>query len=175
MNSTSRLPSVLFVGTWIVIVALPLTFIWIAATGALSLEAVAERFPGVIIGDGLSESAILVAFGIGMIPFLIVLGVMWHMQALFRLYQKGQALTEKAAVRIGYIGVGLLLTAVARILANTLQVLVLSSANPVGHRIVSVDLEFSEIALFLAGGLMIVIGRSMAEAVFAAEEVRGFV
>lgn len=175
MSSTSRLPGVLFIGTWIAMLALPLTFVWLVAMGTLKREAVAERYPGVIIGNALSEGSILVAFGIGLLPFLLILSVLWNMQALFGLYQKGQALTDKAAGRIGNIGVGLLLVALARVLSNTLQVLVLSSANPVGHRMVNLDFGFSEVALILAGGLMIVIGRSMTEAVFAAEEARGFV
>lgn len=171
----TRLPTALFFITWLGLVALPVAFLWIMLSGQITAEQAASAFPGLKVADDLSPSRVLAVFVFGLLPWFAVSAALWQAQALFALHRAGLALTDAAARRVAAIGMALAFAAVFRVLAHTAQVLLLTWGNPPGERVLAISLGFADFGFLVAAGLMIVIGRSMAEAARAVEDARGFV
>lgn len=175
MKAPSRLLIVLHAATTASLVLLPVTLIAMAVQGAFGRAALLEEFPGVVQGAVLSDLQVVGAGLSGVMPVAAVLWILWRMRKLFALYRRGAALSVRAAREIHAIGIGLLALAVATFLAHTAQVLILSSGNPEGERMLAFAFGSGEVGFALAAGLLVVIGRSMSEAAATAEELRGFV
>lgn len=109
------------------------------------------------------------------LPQLAVLYVLWQLERLFGLYRRGETLTAAPALRIRRIGLGIMVAALMSVLMRPLAGLILTLGNPPGERMLVLLLSSTDIGLVLAGGLMLVVGWIMGEAVRIAEENRGFV
>ncbi|MXQ09418.1 hypothetical protein GQ651_16345 [Alphaproteobacteria bacterium GH1-50] len=175
MNFENRLPRVLYAASWAALILLPVSLIWTAAAGGLSRSALMRALPDVPVTDALSDNAVLLALAPAAIGVAAMCFVLWQMQALFRLFSEGQALTMPAALRIRRIGLGLLVAGLAGPVLRPLQILILTSANPPGERMLALGIGSSDVGLLLAAGLLTVIGWAMADAAWVAEENRGFV
>ncbi|MEM8580019.1 MAG: DUF2975 domain-containing protein [Pseudomonadota bacterium] len=175
MNKRITVEATLLAATWGAIFALPLVLIWAVSSGFFAQDAVVQRFPNVVRTDSLLGWQLGLAAGLGLLPASVGFWILWQLRGLFALYAQGKALTREAANRVRAIGLGLFGMNVLGIFANTAQTVVLSAGNPLGQRVLAIELGSEEIGLLLMGGLLFVIGRSMAEAVEAAEELRGFV
>lgn len=175
MESRSRLPSVLHAVTWALLLSLPVILFALAIQGELGRARLLQAYPGVVLGNGPSEAAIVGILAIGLAPWLAIAFVLWQAQALFQLFRDGLALTLDAAYRIRMIGVGLLFVAAMQVVSRTIQILVLSSGNPAGERILAIRIDLSEVGFLLAAGLMVVIGRSMVDAAKTRQELSEFV
>ena len=170
-----KLPTLLYFATWAALFAAPVTLIALILTGTFDPDTIKAAFPDLPISDRLSETAIILAGVIGLLPWLFGAWVLYQAQALFALYRADRALTLEAAQTIRDIGVGLVLIAVTQIVARTVQVLILTSANADGARMLAIQFSFGQFGMLLAAGLMVVIGRSMVEAARAVDDMRGFV
>lgn len=169
------LPTVLYFGTWMVLLIAPVLLVSLVVMGQFSPDAVREAFPNVPVSDMQSDDQIICAGLVGLIPWSIGLWVLYQAQALFALYRDNRALTIEAARIIRNLGAGLVLIAVAQVVTRTVQILMLTSANAEGARMLAVQFSFAQVGLLLAAGLMVVIGRSMVEAARAVDDMRGFV
>ena len=112
---------------------------------------------------------------IGAIPMIAMLYVLWHMGQLFGRYAKGETLTAACANHIQNIGTGLLVAAILGIFTRTAQITLASLGNPPGERVVVIGLQGADYGQLLAGGLMLMIGWVMADAVRIADENASFV
>jgi hypothetical protein len=175
MPSATRLPSMLYGLCWAILVLLPAALVFAAVSGAFGAPALVEAFPGVVLSDGLLPWQVAGAGILGLLPWLVVMSLLWRIRGLFDRYRRGQGLTLAAAGDIRAIGFGLIVLGFVKIAAHTGQVLVLSALNPAGERMLALQLGTGEIGFLFAGGLMLAIGQSMRDAVAAAEELRGFV
>ncbi|MEM6409856.1 MAG: hypothetical protein AAF700_15765 [Pseudomonadota bacterium] len=175
MSSATRLPTILYLSAWAALILLPIVMVWAVIAGAFGASALRAAFPGVVQVDALQPWQAPSAFLVGLLPWAVVMWLLWRMRGLFDLYRRGQALTRTAAREIVAIGSGLLVLGVVKAVAHTGQVLILSAANGPGDRMLAITLGSAEIGFVLTGGLLIAIGRSMADAVRAAEDLRGFV
>lgn len=169
------LPTVLYFGTWTALLAAPVLLVALVVMGQFSPDAVREAFPNVPVSDVLSDDQIICAGVVGLIPWAIGAWVLFQMQALFALYRDNRALTIEAARTIRNLGAGLVLIAVAQVVTRTVQILMLTSANADGERMLAIQFGFAQVGFILAAGLMVVIGRSMVEAARAVDDMRGFV
>ena len=161
--------------TTLALIALPVAVAYGVLAVAPDTATLAQRFPGVLLPDPLSVGHAQVAAAIGALPTLAALYVLWQMRRLFRCYRVGQTLSGDAARAILRIGVGILAVLILGVLAHSLQGLALTLGNPPGQRSLSVAVSSADLALALTGGLILVIGWVMREAVDVAEENRGFV
>ena len=169
-----KLATPLYGLTWIAIFALPAALLWIVGSGGLPVAA-SEASRGLFVAAPLSDAQVSWAFLVGLLPWVATMVVLFQVQALLALFRRGQALSHPAAQRIRSAGLWLALVALLRVLSGTAQSLIFTGANPPGTRALVVSLDFNHLALFLAGGLLVVIGHAMAEATDAAEDARGFV
>ena len=170
-----RLINALYWLTWAAFIGLPIIVMGSASARGLSVEVMADAFPTVPIAPDLGFGSRLSTFAIGLVPGCAVLWTLWQVQALFALFRRGLALSRPAAERLRSIGFGLLCTAAAALLSRPLQILLLTSGNPPGERVLAFGITSADLGFVLAGGLMIVIGHVMADAARIAEENAGFV
>lgn len=164
----------LFHAATLALVILPLAYLYGLAQ-PLDAAWFAASFPGVTLPEPLPDDLVLTTGLAGALPLFGALYVLWQMRRLFQLYRRGETLGAPAAVAILRIGAGLLATLILGIISHSLQILVLTLRNPPGERALSIAFSSQDFGLALAGGLMLVIGWVMREAVAAAEENRSFV
>ncbi|SEO01342.1 Protein of unknown function [Gemmobacter aquatilis] len=155
--------------------ALPLLVAFWAVRGHQNPGWLAEVFPQVQPGTTLTPEKSTWVLTIGALQLLPMLFALWHMRALFRRYSAGDILTAPCARDIRCIGTALATLALIQIVSLPLQIALLTLDNPPGARQLTFALSSENLWLLLAGGLLVVIGWAMAEAVVAAEENRGFI
>ncbi|MEL7115280.1 MAG: DUF2975 domain-containing protein [Pseudomonadota bacterium] len=161
--------------TGLAIIGLPL-----AVGIALALEPpnrfdLLASFEGFVVANPLPNSVIWGVTLLGFLPLLPVVFVLISMRRLFGFYRCGETLSLRCALAIKRIGLGVLLTFVVGVLTHSLQVLALTMPNAPGERSLSIAFNSNDFALLLTGGLLLLIGWVMGEAVAVAEENRGFV
>lgn len=170
-----KLHDTLFALSWATLIGLPVALVWSVANGAAAPEAVRAAFPGVSIASTPGPATAWAVFLVGLAPWLAVMAALWNVQALFALFRRGAALSHDAANRIRDIGLCLMAVAALGVIAHAGQLLLLTGGNAPGERVLAIQFGSAEIGFLLAGGLMIVIGRAMAEAARAVAENRSFV
>ena len=170
-----RLSAILYQLSGVALIGVPVAvFLGLAFDPPQRLDMVRE-FSGIQVAEVLPSSVPWAVMLVGLLPFGPGLFVLVHMRRLFRRYRAGETLSYGCAQAIRRIGAGVLAMFGLGLLTYTLQILVLTSANPVGQRALSVNFGSNDLALLLTGGLVLLIGWVMGEAVAAAEENRGFV
>lgn len=115
------------------------------------------------------------AIVVGLIPLVILMWTIWTMRCLFGLFASGAVLTPSAAQRIRRIGWGFLALALAPLVIIPAQSVLLTWANPVGQRMVSVSLSSDMLGFAVVSGLLILIGWAMAQAAEVAAENESFI
>lgn len=159
---------------------------WISAAatvaGALYLTANSDALIAIASRkSGLTPEGAVGFLGRGLVWFTMILGaglvlfVLTTAARLFALHARGAALSADAARALTRIGVGLTLAALLQLIAPTLVGLGLTLDNAPGHRMLVLSLDGTAIGLFLAGGLMALVGVSTRHAAQQAEELRGIV
>ncbi|MEM9343045.1 MAG: DUF2975 domain-containing protein [Pseudomonadota bacterium] len=171
---TYILADLLYIGAWLALIGLPLALLASFLFGDLASSA-QHAFPGVTVAEPLASTRALFVLLTGLVPGLAVLYAIWQCQALFKLYRLGHTLSAEAAQRIRQIGMGCLAAALLSILVRPVQVLILTAANAPGERAVAISFSSGDVGFALAGGLMIVIGATMAEAARIAEEHKAII
>lgn len=160
---------------------------WVAMAAAVAFYLYLTLVPDTLVGqshDLLGKAKptwptsaltqVLLTLGIWL-ELATILYAQWHMAGLFRSYARDQALSPKAAICIRGIGLATLARALLSLLTTPYLSLVLSIDAPQGQRSFAVALNTETIALALAGGMMLLIGTVMAQAVTIARENEGFV
>jgi len=170
-----QLHDVLFALTWVTLVALPLALIWVVLSGGITVDRFEMTFPEAAGALRPGDATLWLVFAIGLIPWVAAMLALWHVQALFALFRAGRALSDDAALRIRKTGACLVAVAGLGIVAHTLQILVATLGRPPGQRTLAISIDSGDAAFALAGGLMVVIGRAMAEAARAVDENKSFV
>lgn len=122
-----------------------------------------------------SIAARRLALSVSLLQMIPLVWALDHLRRLFAGYRRGAVLTADAARHIRKVGLGLMLTALLRLLAQPLSAIALTAAAPPGSRMLVLGLSSNELGLLLAAGVMAVIGLAMEDAAKAAEENRGFV
>ena len=112
---------------------------------------------------------------LGAVALLAVIFTLVQTAFLFETYARGEAISPAAALTIRRIGFGLLAQAAIGFFGTTLAGLLLSIGAPEGKRMLVISIGTSEIGFALAGGLMMLIGIVMLQAVEAVRENREFV
>lgn len=171
----TRLSTVLYRGTSLLLPALPLLVLGYGLRGAGNPDWLAGAFAGLPESTQLTPWKSTTVLAIGAVALVPVLMALWQMRGLFGRYRRGEILTAACAVHIRRTGSALVLLALAQFVIRPLQILVLTADNPAGQKMLAIGLSSEVLWLALAGGLLVVIGRVMAEAARVAEENAGFV
>lgn len=119
------------------------------------------------------KSTLVITLGaVALLPIGVALV---QMRRLFARYRRGEILIQPCARHILHIGWALAALALAQLVVLPLQIVVLTMDNPPDDRLLSTAFGSESLWLLLSGGLLIVIGWVMVEAVRAADENAGFI
>lgn len=104
-----------------------------------------------------------------------VMYTLWHMTRLFACYRNDAALTPGAAHALRHTGIGFLAQAAAGLMATPVEGLLLTLGAPQGQRMLTLALSSADLGFVLAGGMMLIVGLVMSQAVALKAENEGFV
>lgn len=122
---------------------------------------------------GLAGRAALAALGV--IGLAIMGFTLWHMARLFAHFAAGESISPAIARQTRRIGLGFLMCGVYSLVSHTLTGLALSIDAPVGHRVLAVRFETNDAWFLLSGGMLMIIGLVMQQALALKVENEGFV
>ncbi|MBM7067072.1 DUF2975 domain-containing protein [Actibacterium sp. 188UL27-1] len=117
-------------------------------------------------------AAYIAVFSVGLAILAIPL---WHLHRLLARYALGETLSPACAQALRRIGQGLLAVAAFSFVSNTIDILILTALNASGERTLSIGIEDSDLALVLAGTVVILVGWVMGQAAEMADENRSFI
>lgn len=175
LYQTIRIARPLSYLTTLALVGYPLALLVMVLTGSFNEAHLRDAFDMVPLPEQFTAPVWITVYATAAMSVALVLLALWNMRALLSLYAMGDVLGSEAALRIRRIGHCLLALAIWGVLAHTLDVAALTWNNPAGERSLSVAFSNTDLFLFLAAGLMTVIGWAMTEAADVASENRGFV
>lgn len=119
---------------------------------------------------------LVVAASLATAPVIVLM--VWALRELHRLftrYGKGEVFTPACAGHIRRIGLGTLALTPLSLVTQSAVVTILSLGNPVGQRLVVIEIESVYIGLLLVSGLLLVLGQVMVEAARLADDNAGFI
>ena len=174
LSQTRRIARPLSYLTTATLIAYPLALLVYALSGAFDVAHLRASHD-VAFPDVLPMGSWIAVYAIAIISVALTLLILWNVRALLSLFTIGDVLSAEAALRIRRIGTLLLVKAIYGLIAHTLTILALTWGNPPGERSLSIGVSNIDVFVFLAAGLMTVIGLAMAEAARVADENRAFV
>ncbi len=175
LSRTIRIARPLSYLTTLALIGYPLAMITIALSGYFSEDWLRAGFNAIAVSEEITPAVWVILGAIAIASISLIMVVLWNMRALLLLYAAGDVLGPNAALRIRRIGHCLLALAIWGTFAHTLNVAALTWNNPTGTRALSIAFSNTDLFLFLAAGLMAVIGWAMSEAANVAAENQGFV
>lgn len=178
MTSALSAPSlvrILHVATVICMVATPIMVVAFLTFTPINPTTVQAMMDSLTVSTAATPLQLWAAVALNGLTVAVMFWTFNEMRKLFVSFQKGQALTVESAHLIERIGRGLLGLAVLPFILFPIKSVILSMANPVGERTLSVSLSSTSVGFALTAGLLIVIGWAMREAAAAVDENRTFV
>ena len=167
------LSRLLQVATWGVILAAPVvSLLFVGYFGPQNLPSPLSVYPKANI---VSSWQMWGVFAARAVPGLAMLYTLWKMAGLFGAFRRGEVLSETSAGFVAQIGRGLVALAVLIILCGPVQTVMATLNNPPGSVSLEIGLSGLDIWFLIAGGLLVLIGYALREAVRVQTENRGFV
>ncbi|WP_050761261.1 hypothetical protein [Jannaschia sp. CCS1] len=155
--------------------AYPVTLAVLALSGYFDAAYLRDAYASTTLPDVIPKGTWVAVYAIALVSVALVCVLLWNIRALLVLFAIGDVLGAEVAHRIRRIGGLLLALAIYGVVSNTLTILALTAANPPGARSLAIGVSNTDLFLFLAAGLMTVIGLAMSEAARIAAENRGFI
>ncbi|WP_224816809.1 DUF2975 domain-containing protein [Hasllibacter sp. MH4015] len=175
ISRVQRLARILHWACTLSLIVMPALLIYMIAIGDAGEAALRRSYADYALPDVIPPAIVLTVRAIQVIGFAITLYILWQMRVLFGLYKSGEILSTRCAAVILRCGQALVTIGIFGVLSNTVIVLLLTLANETGDRTLAVQLSGGNAGFFLGGGLIVVIGWVMGEAVRIADENRAFV
>ncbi len=166
----ARLARIMNVGVWVGLMSLPLSFFWVVFTDGLAAAALSDAFSEIHISPDMPLATGVAVLAVGSFALIAAMAALWHMHRLLMCYQSGEAISPRTARIILRIGQSLLVAALMSILSVPIQTVLLTLHNPTGQRSVAIGIDTQDMGFVLAGGLLVLIGWVMREAVGLAED-----
>lgn len=101
--------------------------------------------------------------------------ILWGVRRLFRAFADGRIFATASAASLRTIGLLMIAYAPAGVVIEAIASVVATIGNPAGQRQLTIGLEGADLQLVLMGGLLLVIGWVMGEAVGMSEELEQIV
>lgn len=133
----------------------------------------AKSVDGIIVTP---STMVLGAAGVvAMVPIALLVAMLVELGRLFRLFAANKVFDPAVPRRLGRVGWLAFSGCAATVVCKTLVTLLMTSANPPGHRILSIGVDSQALAGLMFGFLFLVFSLVMQEALGLAEENRSFV
>ncbi len=156
-------------------VALVVGVIWSLAMGEMSGPALAAQNPGLGVVGPVSDGVVYGMLAVTFVSVAVAEFTLWQVYLLLRSYGRAETLTAGCARQLRRIGFGMVSIAIAGVVGASAGSVILTSGNPEGQRALAISIGSNDVWVLLMGGLFIVIGWVMGDAVRIADENKGFV
>lgn len=153
------------------LIVLATAYIWLVE-GALS-GWLAKSVDGIIVSPSPTTTGI--AGVVAMVPIALLVAMLIELGRLFRLFAGSRVFDPAVPQRLGRVGWLAFSSCAATVICQTLVILLMTSANPPGHRILSIGFDSQALAGLMFGFLFLVFSLVMQEALGLAEENRSFI
>ncbi len=154
---------------------LPLGLIAALTPSIASPDWLLDRMTDLPPGTTMTPFKYAADIGIVWLALLPMFGALIHMRELFRLYERGENLTDTTAHHILRTGQWLITLAATSLPVKPLQTVFMSHDNPPGQQSLAISIDSSMLGFLLAGGLLVTIGRVMSEAALVTQVNAGFI
>lgn len=153
------------------LIVLATAYLWLIE-GALA-EWLVNSADGVMVTP--SPLMMGAAGAVAMVPIALLVAMLVELGWLFRLFASGSVFDSAVPRRLGHVGWLAFSSCAATIVGKTLVTLLMTSANPPGHRMLTISIDSQALAALVLGFLFFVFSLVMQEALGLAEENRSFV
>lgn len=160
----SRLARFLHVVTVVAMIGLPITIVGGLITTPLTPAALNDTVDGITTSMDATRWQLITVVVLNLLRPLVLFLTLNEMRRLFDLFAKGEILTDHSADLIKDIGQGFLALAIIPFVLNPVQSGLLTLANGPGDRSIAISFSNEMFISALAGGVIIVIGGAMREA-----------
>lgn len=133
-----------------------------------------DLLPG-LDNPGVGQAQRAVGFVLGALPVGAAAMALWQARAFFRLYEAGDVFPAQSGAVLGRLGCTLFVLAGLTLLMPTATSVLFSLQYDDGHRQLVIGISSTVLFLFIAAGLMVMIGRILTAATETARENREFV
>lgn len=153
------------------LMALATAYLWLVE-GALS-DWLAKSVEGIMVTP--SSTMIGAAGAAAMAPVVLLVVMLAELGRLFRRFANGPVFDPAIPRQLGRVGWLAFSSCAATVVCKTVVTLLMTSANPPGHRILTIGVDSQALAGLMFGFLFLVFSLIMQEALGLAEENRSFV
>ncbi len=175
-QNRARLEQIARYGEWICLAGILLVGGWSFYLVAQPAEAIAvmqRGIPGII---NLPSDAMLMLAGLVMLlPVTVFIYALWRAHSLFGLIGTGHFLSTTSQGLMVHLGRLAIILAILGIVAHTLVVLIMTSANPPGQKILLIEFDSSSISSIIVAILLFTFALLMKETAAIAEENKSFI
>ncbi|RED53506.1 DUF2975 domain-containing protein [Aestuariispira insulae] len=175
LSKIKRVSTVLMVLCWLVIIVSPV-FIGVFWIMPEKMSVIAE-----VEGMGLVDMATLdiwqkiSCFLVTMVSQGILLYGIWRLQKLFAAYQRGEMFEVETTAHLRAFSISLLIYMLAKPLVGGVITVLLTMNNPVGQRVLEIDVSSDDLFQVLLGAVMLVVAWTLNEGAKAVRENREIV
>lgn len=145
--------------------------VWLV-DGALS-DWLAKSVDGILVTP--SPMVLRAAGAVAAVPIVLLVAMLVELGRLFRLFAANKVFDPTVPRRLGRVGWLAFSSCAATVVCKTVVILLMTSANPPGHHILSIGVDSQALAGLMFGFLFLVFSLVMQEALGLAEENRSFV
>lgn len=153
------------------LIVLATAYLWLIE-GALA-EWLVNSADGVMVTP--SPMMLAAAGAVAMVPVALLVAMLVELGRLFRLFADGSVFDPVVPRRLGRVGWLAFSSCAATVICKTLVTLLMTSANPPGHHMLTIGIDSQALAGLMLGFLFLVFSLVMQEALGLAEENRSFV
>ncbi len=175
-NGTARLKRIARIGEWICVASFLLLAGYCVFLAIQPEEAVAvlqRGIPGTLTRP--SNSAMMAAAGFAVLPVLVFLYGLSQVRNLFRLIGNGEFLTSTSQILFARLGRLAIILSIIGIVCHTIVVLLMTSANPPGQKMLQIEIDSGQIASLLVATLFFTFALLMKETAAIHEENQGII
>ncbi|MCM5557800.1 DUF2975 domain-containing protein [Pleomorphomonas sp. JP5] len=153
------------------VIVLATAYLWLVE-GALS-DWLVKSEEGIIVMP--SPTMVSTAGAVAMAPIALLVAMLFELGRLFRLFANGPVFDPAVPRRLGRVGWLAFSSSASTVVCATVVTLLMTSANPPGHRMLTIGIDSQALAGLMLGFLFLVFSLVMQEALGLAEENRSFV
>jgi hypothetical protein len=175
-QNTTRLGRIARYGEWICLFGILLVggySFFLIAQPAEAIAVLQRGIPGQLILP--SDAMLLLAGMVALLPVLLFIYALWRAHALFGLIGSGHFLSETCQWLMVHLGRLAIVLAVLGIVAHTLVVLIMTSANPPGQSLLMIEIDSGTISSVIVAVLLFTFAVLIKETATIAEENKSFI
>lgn len=122
-----------------------------------------------------SDELLVLAGAVAMLPALLFIYTLWRAHSLFGLIGSGLFLSETSQWLMVHLGKLAIIFAVLGIITHTLVVLIMTSANPPGQKMLLIEIDSSTFSSIIVAVLLFTFSLVMKETTRIFEENKSFI